>query len=300
MLDNAAVQHSAIPMFFLYGEQQREIGTRFLHVEPLEYRSKPSNWTIRPHAHADLNHVLFITRGGGSMTVDGARFAYAAPCLLVVPAQKVHGFGFAPETAGWVLTIAESYLGELVRREAEFSGLCAQVRCLTLAGTEALETPFERLAQELVWNAPGTAAAIEANLLFILVAVLRLSHHAAQEPPPFAGRALELVARFRALIEARFRGAASLADYANALHVTENQLRRACHEITGQAPISLIHDRMFLEAQRILIYTNMTITEAARYLGFADAAYFTRFFGKRAGQPPRDFRRQPFAASRTA
>jgi AraC family transcriptional activator of pobA len=291
MLDHTAAQHSAIPMFFLYGEQQREIGARFLHVETLEYRSKPSNWRIRPHAHADLNHVLFISDGDGSMTADGVVIPFQAPCLLLVPAQRVHGFAFAPNTAGWVLTIAEGYLRELIRRETAFSDLFNQARCLLAAEAEKPEFHLQALAKELVWQAPGSAAAIEGNLLGILVAVLRLSHHAASENPPLAGRTVEIVARFRELIEAKFRAGGSLPDYAAALHITEGQLRRACLQITGRAPVALIHDRMFLEAQRILIYTNMTISEAATYLGFNDAAYFTRFFTKRAGLSPREFRR---------
>jgi len=286
------MQHSAIPIFFLYGEQHREIGTRFLHVEPLERRSKPSNWNIRPHAHTDLNHVLFISQGEGSMTADGVMTPFAAPCLLVLPAQRVHGFTFSPDAAGYVLTIAESYLRELIRREADFANLFTQPRGIAAPETEQLDCRLLALSQELAWNAPGSGAAIEGNLLGILVAVLRLSHHAARETPPLAGRTLEIVARFRELIEARFRAAASLTDYAVALHVTEGQLRRACLNITGRSPMTLLHDRIFLEAQRILIYTNMTIAEAAVYLGFNDAGYFTRFFTKRAGRSPRAFRRQ--------
>jgi AraC family transcriptional activator of pobA len=291
MLDHIATQQSAIPMFFLYGEQQREIGARFLHVEPLELRSRPSGWEIRPHAHADLNHVLFIHRGDGRMTADGATIGFAAPCLLILPARRVHGFRFAPETVGWVMTIGESYVRELTRREADFWGLFDQVQCLAVDETAALELPIKRLSQELAWKAPASAAAIEGNLLGILVAALRLSRHAARQALPLAGRSQDIVARFRALIEARFRRPGTLADFAAALHVTEGQLRRACLQVAGRPPVALLHDRVFLEAQRLLIYTNMTIAEAGNDLNFSEPGYFTRFFTKRAGQSPRDFRR---------
>jgi AraC family transcriptional activator of pobA len=49
---------------------------------------------------------------------------------------------------------------------------------------------------------------------------------------------------------------------------------------------------VFLEAQRMLLYTNMTVIEAAHSLAFSDSAYFTRFFTKHAGCSPRAFRRQ--------
>jgi AraC family transcriptional activator of pobA len=129
-------------------------------------------------------------------------------------------------------------------------------------------------------------------LLGILVQVLRLSRHAAEEVRPVAGRAAEIVARLRERIETLYRTGASLQDYAQALRVTPAQLRRAALQITRQPPMLLVQERLFLEAQRILLYTNMTVAEAAHYLGFSDAAYFTRFFTKHAGRSPRDFRRR--------
>jgi AraC family transcriptional activator of pobA len=53
----------------------------------------------------------------------------------------------------------------------------------------------------------------------------------------------------------------------------------------------LVQDRILLEAERVLLYTNMSVAEAAAYLGFEDSAYFSRFFAKRTGRPPRAVRR---------
>jgi AraC family transcriptional activator of pobA len=287
---------SRIPVFFLYGEPRRQIGPRFLHLEPLEERSKPSDWNIRAHAHENLHHVFFLNRGSGLMVADSDTIRFDAPCLLLVPARTVHGFTYTPDATGWVLTLADAYLTELTAREPDFSALFAAPRCLPAVAEDGLEDRLKNLAQELVWNAPGYASAIEGHLLGLLVAVLRQSHYAQYAvltARPLASRAAELVARFRDLIETNYRRATPLTQYTALLHVTEAQLRRACRQITGQPPIQLIQDRVFLEAQRMLLYTNMTIIEAAYSLAFSDSAYFTRFFTKRAGCSPREFRRLP-------
>jgi AraC family transcriptional activator of pobA len=117
-----------------------------------------------------------------------------------------------------------------------------------------------------------------------------LSRHATQQVPHVAGRAAALVARFRAEIETRYRSGGTLQDYAQSLRVSQAQLRRACLQVTGQPPMQLIQDRLFLEAQRALLYTNMTVFEVAQHLGFMDSAYFSRFFTQRAGLSPRSFR----------
>ena len=45
-----------------------------------------------------------------------------------------------------------------------------------------------------------------------------------------------------------------------------------------------------IEARRDLVYTAMTISQISFRLGFADPAYFSRFFAKRAGVSPSDYR----------
>lgn len=53
-----------------------------------------------------------------------------------------------------------------------------------------------------------------------------------------------------------------------------------------------MHQRIVLEAKRDLIYTSLTINQLADSLGFADPAYFSRFFRRMTGLSPRDFRRR--------
>ena len=44
------------------------------------------------------------------------------------------------------------------------------------------------------------------------------------------------------------------------------------------------------EARRDLVYTSMSISRISFRLGFADPAYFSRFFARRAGVSPSDYR----------
>src|SRR3990167_2265551 len=112
-----------IPRFFLYGEPPRPVGETFLHLESLDERSRPTNWNIRPHTHANLSHVFHISHGGGQMRADTAVIPFAAPGLLIVPSSVVHGFVMEPDTQGAVLTLADAYLQEIFSREAAIRAL---------------------------------------------------------------------------------------------------------------------------------------------------------------------------------
>ena len=284
----AAVQ---IQRFFLYGEPPRAVGDRFLHLEALDDRSRPANWNIRPHTHANLCHVFMIDKGGGDMNADAHVIPFHAPCLLLVPSSVVHGFAYETETTGAVLTISDPYLQALVRREAEIARVFARPLCLPVENLDLFAALLARLSRELAWTAIGHAAAVEALLTTLLIEVLRLARHEADDA---GGRAMgahaALVARFRELIEARYRSGLGIEGYADALNVTPKRLRAACLSAAGAPPLRLIQERVTLEAKRALLYSNMTVAELAYHLGFEDPAYFSRFFAKVVGLSPRAFR----------
>ncbi|OEU97266.1 hypothetical protein AN217_04555 [Streptomyces qinglanensis] len=47
-----------------------------------------------------------------------------------------------------------------------------------------------------------------------------------------------------------------------------------------------------LEAKRLLAGTAMTVRQVAHEVGFADPAYFCRFFRRETGASPGEFRRE--------
>lgn len=283
-------QPSGIPSFFLFGEPLRTVEGKFLHLEDLDDRSRPNDWNIRPHAHADLNHLFLIDKGAGVMSVEDKTVAFAAPCLLLIPAGVVHGFVYEADSAGSVLTIADSYLRELVGREPGFAGLFRAACQLPLpSDSEALES-VARLGRELVWTAPGRTAAVEGRLLTLLVEALRLLVLSHADEPAAQGASARLVARYRALVEAHFREDRSLPFYAERLGCTVSRLRVACLKAAAAPPLRLLQDRMILEAKRALLYSNMTVAEVGYQLGFEDPAYFSRFFSKAEGHSPRAYR----------
>jgi AraC family transcriptional activator of pobA len=285
----AAMAAHEAPEFFLYGEAPREVEPHFLHLESLDERNRPANWNIRPHSHGELHHLFFIASGGGRMLAEGCEEAFAAPCLVLVPAGCVHGFACAPGTRGQVLTIARGYMEELVDREAALSSLLAATQTFPLKSADGVEDTVARLQRELVWTAPGHALAAESLLVGLLIEALR-ARQFRPETSQAHGPAAALLSRFRALIEANYRQDMSLADYALALRVTAKRLRACCGRVAGCTPLDVIQDRRLLEAKRLMLYSNLSVSEAAYYLGFSDPAYFSRFFSRRCGVSPRAFR----------
>ena len=73
-------------------------------------------------------------------------------------------------------------------------------------------------------------------------------------------------------------------------YLTEHSPLRVCREVLDTSALGALHARLVLEAKRDLAYTILSVKEIALTLGFADAAYFTRFFTKETGLAPGAFR----------
>jgi AraC family transcriptional activator of pobA len=283
---------SPVPTFDLYGEPHRAVADGFIHVEHLDDRSRPSEWTIRPHAHAGLHHLFWIASGGGAMQAEAQVFRFAAPALLVVPASVVHGFSWTSESTGSVLTLASGQLDDLVRRDPAISALFTGALAIGLETDAARSTQWhmDTLMRELGWSTVGHHAAVEASLLSLVVIALRSRAPNVASAPVRPGQQAALVARFRERIESRYRQRESVCAHAAALGVSESALRAACTRSAGLSPAVMLDERALLEARRLLLYSNMSVAQVAYSVGFTDPAYFSRFFSRRVGIPPRRYR----------
>ncbi|HMA11066.1 MAG TPA: helix-turn-helix domain-containing protein [Steroidobacteraceae bacterium] len=292
MRSRAAQQR--IPSYFLYGEAAHAHDERTLHVESIEARSSRHRWKIEPHRHRSLHQLVLVLKGRGIALAESSVAHFTPPALCIVPAGTVHGFEFEPGTLGSVVTLADELLQEFTRREPALAALFKDPATLELqpgaAPTAELLRMSRLLAREHAQLAASRGLALEGCLALLLAQVLRISSAVERATDTPLGRHRQLVARFRTAIEAQFRGNRSIPEYARGLQVSESSLRNACLKATGQPPIHLVHARVLLEAKRQLYYTARPVSDIAYELGFDDAAYFTRFFTRRAGVSPRAFR----------
>lgn len=285
---------AAVPAYSLYGEPQATPAVDPLHWESIAERSRLHDWEIRPHRHERLFQLLVVRRGRAQVTIDGRADALAGPALVTVPSQVAHGFRFAPSIDGLVFTVSERHLHALLAGAPDLRAALGRPQAHALArgapAARSLLAAADALRVEMQGGARWRAQAIDAALLALAVAAARALPDAAPAADPGARRAQVHVERFRALVEAEYRRQPSLAALAARLGITPTQLNRVCQRVLGRPALDVLHARLALEAQRELAYTAMSVKQIALGLGFADAAYFTRFFRRRAGCAPTAWR----------
>ena len=267
----------------------------FVHFERIPERSALHDFHIEPHVHPALIQLLFVTAGAtGEAFTDGVRWTIEAPCVIVIPARTVHGFEFARDIDGAVVTAAQHPLESLAAAAApELLPLLRRPAVLRVPAdhrqAEALMPLFEAIGREARAHAPGRMSAGMSLLVALFVQVARIAAADAADGATRSRKAAQ-IERLRTLIDERFREHRPIESYAQALGLSGSQLGRLCRDVLGRSPLDLVNARLIHEAQRDLVYSTLSVKQVAGRLGFEDEAYFGRFFRKQTGQRPTEFR----------
>lgn len=285
-----------IPHFHLYGDNSRSDDFDFVHVEPLWRRSARFGWVIEPHAHRHLHQVTAVLAGDGEALIDGEAVRFGAPAIVLTPAGVVHGFRFAPQSDGHVLNFTEDVLTGV----PDDYGTPAD-RLARLWSRPVLQfTPgpafdrvvalLEAMTEEEALARDGARTAQRALMVLLTVELSRASASEERFAAITLRRADATVAELRDLIEAGFRTSRRLTDYAARLGMTSDRLNEHCKRATGVTAAHLLRQRVLTEAKRQLLFTDLSASQIAYELGFADPTHLSRFFRRYTGLTPSAFR----------
>ncbi|WP_273826203.1 MULTISPECIES: helix-turn-helix domain-containing protein [Pseudomonas] len=279
-----------IPVFKLYGEDQDWIAPDLLHCETIPKRSRLHHWEIQPHRHADLCQLLFLNKGQARVDIEGQRTTLNESAIQVVPPLCVHGFQFSENIDGHVLTLAAPLVAQLQQQLGSSPDALALAASYPAGRDRAyLNRLFSALQSEYAANQPARDLLLRSLVSVLLVWLSRqvIRREAAGQS---AGRGREYLSRFNGLVEAHFREHPTVEQLSHQVGISVAHLNGICREWAGQSALQLIHQRLLLEAKRSLIYTRMSVSRVADELGFADPAYFARFFRRMTGLSPSAFR----------
>jgi len=259
-----------------------------MHCETIAARSVLHDWEFAPHRHTRLHQVMLLESGAGTAHIEGAAFALQPMSLLNIPPGSVHGFRFERGTQGYVATMADELVEELLAGAGDLRHDLRHAR--TVPATAQARQVVRHIWREF----SGRSAARALVLRGLCATLLGLTARELTNAIAPAGGAKEspLLRRFEALLEAHYAEHWKVGDYARALSVTPTHLSRIARTTTGDAISRLIDARVMREARRNLAYTSMSVSTIAYALGFSDPAYFARVFTRTVGVSPRRFRAQ--------
>ena len=95
---------------------------------------------------------------------------------------------------------------------------------------------------------------------------------------------------FIRLLPQHFAEHHDIAFYAAALNISTVYLSRIVRQVTGRTVVDSINQHLLMEASYLLRTTSLSIAQIAARLHFADAPSFSKFFSRKKGITPKDYR----------
>lgn len=248
------------------------------------------------HRHA-YYHILWMSQARGEHLIDFDNYAIRPHSVFFLSPGQVHAWSSSIEARGYVMNFSVEFFMQMFPKIDElvafpFFHITNSEPVLYLSEREHAELfpLLEHIESEFNSALAGRHDIVRSLLLILLTKLRRL--HKPRQNDLALPKSYILTKRFKLLVEQRFLELGAVQDYAALLLVTERRLNEAVKGTTGKTATQLIHDRILLEAKRLLAETALGISEIAYRLNFEDPAYFCRFFKKLVALTPSEFRRK--------
>lgn len=264
-----------------------------------ELRARVPGRHLRHSSRPRFHQLILPGAGRTPHFVDFVRYDLRPGTVLHVRPGQVQQLVLQSRCEGVVILFAP----EFVPREAVpgvpphlSSSLLEAAAPQALLPLRASERPgVERAFAAVLEEYAGTdgsplATALLRHQVCALLLMLARASASAHDAPVVPGAAARVYGRFAQELERSFAQARSVAWYARALGYSDKTLLRACQAMAGAPPKELIDRRVALEAKRLLAHTQDAVGNIAAEVGFSETTNFVKFFRRREGIAPSEFR----------
>ncbi len=249
------------------------------------------------HAHRHtFYHLLLVTEGRGTHSIDFETFAVQPFQIYFMIPGQVHSWNFDGFVDGYVINfsaeIFNSFLlnPDFIESFSFFKGNAPDsVINIPEEAHSKIKTLFEDILLESIENKGFELTMVKALMINIFILVSRFA--TSLEAHDKTTYNYTLLKSFQKLISDNYQILKLPKEYAELLYITPNHLNALCNDLLGISAGEVIRNRVFLEAKRLLINPDLSVSEIADSLNYTDNSYFTKAFKKHVGLTPEEFRK---------
>lgn len=248
-----------------------------------------------PHRH-DFFEIIWLRSGRGHVRSDLRSFPITPRTLFITSPGQIHAWELEGDARGEIASFSEEFFavtsdqpGLLAKMPFLYAGPLDPILHLDAREGRRIDRVFSQLHGEAAEPAPGRDDLVRAYLTILLTLARQAFDR--RNPEATAAPTADLLSRrFRLALEEHFPRLVEVGDFAELLRVSRTHLNYHLQRETGRSASAIIHERIVLEAKRLLAHTSLPVAQIAYRLGFQDPSYFGRFFRRSTGQTPGEFR----------
>jgi len=287
-----------LPVYSLHNFSSPERNSQQFQVEVFDANR---HFSVKyPHRH-DFFEVLYLLKGSGYHVIDGNKYEIKPPCVFFMSPGQAHKLELSNDIEGFIFIFTSDFY--LLNRsnqnsliEFPFFYTIHQDNPPLLLENESdirfLENLFRQSIAEI--SRPGDYFLEMLRSILDLILTTCAARYQVSENMLIKGKGQILVKRFFHLVEENHQKNLSLSDYSGMIGVTPNHLTQTVKLLTGKTSSQIIKAKQLLEIKRLLVHTNLSVSEIANQLNFEDQSYFTKFFKRETGVTPIQYRSDSF------
>ena len=263
--------------------------TMQINILPLDH-SNPYDFK-REHRHTYFEFML-IERGGCNQLIDFKNYVgHDFSCYIICP-QQIHLMN-RNNSSGTVVQFTEDRISSAELRASlrqllfyENSAIIFEERPDLF---DELQLLLNILSKHLGKNNGANNQVVSHLLQSIISIILEQSRLKDNSEKDFVKK---ILIDFYLLLEIHYSENVGVQFYIDKLGSTEKKLAETTKKHTGLSPLQVIHNRILLEAKRLLLFEERTHKEIAYQLGFDSPASFSNFIKSKTGLAPLELTKQ--------
>lgn len=243
--------------------------------------------------------ISLTRQGSAGFDIGLEKYQPYRNCILFgIPGQIFSLHDVGDDFLAYYMLFSEQFFADdflKLNRKQQFPFLTySGVQCFELDDSTAteIEEIIFKMNGEIKNHKLGCSDVIRSYIQLILIlanrnyGTLLLSKHGT------SNTLQNLFNNYLKLVGRHFLTVRKVGDYADMLHISPDHLNRAVKSCSDKTASELIDEMIIMEAKTYLIHTDLTVSEIAYKLEFADPSHFSRFFKKQCNQTPLEFRKQ--------
>lgn len=248
---------------------------------------------VPPSKHS-CHTLLFIASGTHVMKVGYQEYQTVSNEIIVVPAGQIFSIDNVNITHnGYICQFHPDILiGKYGNREMlndfDFLKISGNPKIsLATEDVKAITSILIRLQHEYSETETANLNIVQAYLIALFNEMNKNKVQTFKD----VSAAEILTSKFKELIHTHIKTHHQVNYYASLLNVTPNHLNKSVKSATGQTATNWIDQTILLEAKYLLFQTTLSVSEIALQVGHEDHSYFSRFFKKKEGISPIQYRK---------
>jgi AraC family transcriptional activator of pobA len=252
----------------------------------------------KDHTH-DFYSLLFFRNGEGTIKVNNNSFKVKSNTVCLISPCQIHSFESADGMEGPVIFFCQDFYVE----EFSFLRLLNLFSCTSKLTGEICnpvfnldEEDFNRLFSIVSsidseydnFTLTNNSATIIRSLLNIML--LRLTELSNMRSENKNDSDTVLVHELSRLVDAYFIKEHNVNFYTSAFNISEKHLNDICNKHFNCGLKKILRDRLMQEARKLILSSELSVSEISYKLNFEDNSYFNKVFKQETGITPKKFR----------